>query len=327
MVYIKALEISKHKDLLGGFALSIFWFLLVIIILGGTVKAQPLIDGSSKVTKQTQTDVKKPVSANNSTEPLPNSTTQTMPDATTQSSANATTEPPADTTQSVVNSTTETPTNSTTQTNSSTQTPANATKQASDSAANSDRSLWKGKTVLLDAGHGGHDPGAVRLGIREKDITLQIVLHLRKVLKARGAKVIVTREDDKVDLELSDISAIVTKVNPDIFISIHVNSSVAQSSSGGLQTYFREACSRMLAHTMHSILLQQLKATDKGIFTRNFWVLNNPNVPSLLIETGYITNRPDRRNLITPSYQHKFCVAIANGLELYWAKKKLGLKN
>ncbi|MBX9725056.1 MAG: N-acetylmuramoyl-L-alanine amidase [Candidatus Obscuribacterales bacterium] len=310
MVYIKAPAFFKNNDLLGSITFSILWLLLVLILLGARAKAEPLNEAAVNITKQTPADVTTPAPSNSTSQPAANTSTQ--------SPANSTTQAP-------VNATTQSPTNSTTegQTDSS----ANTTKQTPDSLINSDPALWKGKTVLLDAGHGGHDPGAVRLGIREKDITLRIVLHLRKVLKARGAKVIVTREDDKVDLELSDISAIVTKVNPDVFISIHVNSSVAQSSSGGLQTYFMENCSRMLAHTMHSVLLQQLKATDKGIFTRNFWVLNNPNVPSLLIETGYITNRPDRRNLITPSYQHKFCVAIANGLELYWAKKKLGLKN
>jgi N-acetylmuramoyl-L-alanine amidase len=179
---------------------------------------------------------------------------------------------------------------------------------------------FKGKLVLLDAGHGGHDPGAVRLGVREKDITLAMVLDLKKVLEARGAKVVLTRKDDKVDLELADIAKIVKSVHPDVFLSIHVNSAGNDQAMNGVQTYFRESGSRCLAHTMHSVLICDLPVNDRGVYTSHYYVLNNPAVPSLLIETGYITNRPERRNLMTPSYRHKFCLAIANGLSRYWAK-------
>ena len=182
----------------------------------------------------------------------------------------------------------------------------------------------KGKKILLDAGHGGHDPGAVKLGIREKDITLRLVLQLKKVLESRGATVLLTRKDDSVDLELRDISSIIAQVNPDIFISIHVNSSPGNLYTSGIQTYFREDGSRMLGHTVHTILVQELKATNMGVFTCRFWVLNNPSVPSLLIETGYITNRPDRKNLLTPAYRERFCQAIADGVEKYLSKKLAG---
>jgi len=179
---------------------------------------------------------------------------------------------------------------------------------------------FKGKLLLLDAGHGGHDPGAVRLGVREKDIALAMVLDLKKVLEARGAKVVLTRKDDKVDLELAAIARIVDAVHPDVFLSIHVNSAGNDQAMSGVQTYFRESGSRCLAHTMHSVLVCDLPVNDRGVYTSHFYVLNNPSVPSLLLETGYITNRPERRNLMTPSYRHKFCLAIADGLSRYWIK-------
>jgi N-acetylmuramoyl-L-alanine amidase len=184
--------------------------------------------------------------------------------------------------------------------------------------------ILKGKKILLDAGHGRHDPGAVKLGIREKDITLRMVLQLKKVLESRGATVLLTRKDDSVDLELPDISAIIAQVNPDTFISIHVNSSPNNQDTSGIQTYFREDVSRMLGHTMHTVLIQELQAKNMGVFTCQFWVLNNPTVPSLLIETGYITNRPDRKHLLTPAYRERFCQAIADGLEKYLSKKLAG---
>lgn len=180
----------------------------------------------------------------------------------------------------------------------------------------------KGKLIVIDAGHGGCDPGAVRNGVREKDITMDIVNELKATLESRGARVMRTRCSDD-DIELDERAHFLGKTRADLFVSVHVNASPCSSKTSGIQTYFRTPHSRMLAHTMHSVLLRKLAAKDRGVHTASFWVLNSPAVPSLLLEVGYITNTADRRRLVQPAYHRKLSKAIADGIECYWLKKGL----
>ena len=179
-----------------------------------------------------------------------------------------------------------------------------------------------GKVVLIDAGHGGKDAGACRLGIREKDITLRIAKQLKRVFEERGAKVYLTRDTD-IDLELEDISRIVDKVKPNVFLSIHVNSSPGDTKVSGLQTYFRTDHSRLLAHTVHASVVGRGTCADRGVFARHFWVLRSSEIPSLLIESGYINCRFDRKRLLDSRYRQKLCDGIADGVTHYWQKKGL----
>ncbi len=178
-----------------------------------------------------------------------------------------------------------------------------------------------GKIVLIDAGHGGQDAGACRLGIREKDITLRLAKQLKQVFEARGATVYLTRHTDK-DLELEQICQIVDKIKPHVFLSLHVNSSPGQETKvSGLQTFFRTDHSRMLAHTVHSSVVGRGICEDRRVFSGHLWVLRSPTVPSLLIESGYINCRFDRKRLLDSRYRLKLCDGIADGVTLYWQKK------
>lgn len=177
-----------------------------------------------------------------------------------------------------------------------------------------------GKIVLIDAGHGGHDSGACRLGIREKDITLRLAIQLKRVFEERGATVYLTRDKD-IDLELAEICAITEKVKPHIFLSLHVNSSPGETKVSGLQTYFRTEHSRMLAHTVHATVIASGTCSDRRVFSGNLWVLRSPTVPSLLIESGYINCRFDRKRLLDSRYRLKLCDGIADGVTAFWRKK------
>ncbi len=179
-----------------------------------------------------------------------------------------------------------------------------------------------GKVVLIDAGHGGNDVGATRLGIREKDITLRIALQLKQSFIERGATVYLTRDKD-IDLSLAEICAIVAARQPDVFICVHVNSSAGTTSTSGIQTYMRTDISRLLAHTVHAHLLRATNANDGKVHSAHFWVLNSLAVPSLLIETGYIKCRPDRKRLLDSRYRQLICDGIVNGVTAYWQKKGL----
>ena len=180
----------------------------------------------------------------------------------------------------------------------------------------------RGKVILIDAGHGGKDSGACRLGIREKDITLRLALQLKAVFEQRGAKVFLTRDSDKVNLELETICQIVDTRKPDVFISLHVNSSPgAETKTSGLQTYYRTDASRMLAHTVHSTIIKRGVCADRGIQDCGFWVLRSERTPSILIETGYINCRFDRKRLLDSRFRAKLCDGIADGVAKYWRKK------
>lgn len=179
-----------------------------------------------------------------------------------------------------------------------------------------------GKVVLIDAGHGGRDAGACRLGIREKDITLRLAKQLKRVFEERGATVYLTRSTD-VDLELEEICQIVDKVKPNVFLSLHVNSSPGDTKVSGLQTYFRTDHSRLLAHTVHASVINRGFCDDRRVFSGHLWVLRSPLVPSLLIETGYINCRFDRKRLLDARYRLKLCDGIADGVTHYWQKKGL----
>jgi N-acetylmuramoyl-L-alanine amidase len=179
-----------------------------------------------------------------------------------------------------------------------------------------------GKVILIDAGHGGRDSGACRLGIREKDITLRMAKQLKRVFEERGATVYLTRDKD-IDLELEDICAITEKVKPDVFLSLHVNSSPGETKVSGLQTYFRTDHSRMLAHTVHATVIAKGTCADRRVFSGSLWVLRSPTIPSLLIESGYINCRFDRKRLLDSRYRLKLCDGIADGVTAFWQKKGL----
>ncbi len=196
--------------------------------------------------------------------------------------------------------------------------------------------------VVLDAGHGGKDPGKITtFGYNEKDIALDITLRVGKQLeKSNDIKVIYTRTKD-VFLELRQRAAIANKADADLFVSIHCNAHSPQAH--GTETFvlglhrnesnFRIAQqenevifleddyeqnyegfdpsspesfigltllqedyldqSILLARTIQDNFTQQLKRRDRGVKQAGFWVLHNTYMPSVLVETGFITNRKE----------------------------------
>lgn len=180
----------------------------------------------------------------------------------------------------------------------------------------------KGKVIVVDAGHGGTDPGACMLGVKEAVITLEVALKLQKELERQGATVIMTRTDNKKDLELVDILTIEQNAHPDFFISVHVNSSPRGEKCSGIQTYYRRPASSMFAHTVHHVMLSHLGAEDKKVHKAGFYVINYDLAPSVLLEIGYITNTADRRKLVSPAYQQKLAEAITAGIIRYLEKKR-----
>ncbi len=178
------------------------------------------------------------------------------------------------------------------------------------------------KLIVIDPGHGGHDPGAVGKILKEKDITLNIAQKLYGLLKDLGYRVLVTRKAD-LYVSLADRVSVVTTSGADLFISIHLNGST-NLTANGIETYYapfnQEAYK--VAEAVHKKLLETTKAQDRSVKEGNYWVITNNIKLALLVETGFITNALEEAKLNTDHYQNLVAEGIADGLDSYWQSLK-----
>ncbi len=171
------------------------------------------------------------------------------------------------------------------------------------------------KTIVIDAGHGGSDVGAMRENILEKDITLDISQRLAEILRKKGYDIQMTRKTDEY-VSLKDRVIFTEKKNADLFVSVHVNSSVSTEASG-IETHYYTPVSYEFAQTVHKQLASKIKSKDRGLFKSKFYVINNDIAPSILVETGFISNPQERSCLITDDRKQKTAEAIADGIIKY----------
>lgn len=181
-------------------------------------------------------------------------------------------------------------------------------------------------TICIDAGHGGRDGGCVgkTSGAKESDLTLSITKKLASYLKLNGFNVVLTRENEnglygdgsnkkKEDMEVR--REIINNNNSDCVISIHINS-FNDSSVRGAQVFYDETDenSKNLAQDMQNVLANNLKDSNKSVKTGDFFLLKCRDVPSILIECGYLSNPEEEALLITSAYQEKIAYTIFCGV-------------
>jgi len=221
------------------------------------------------------------------------------------------------------------------------------------------------RRIVVDPGHGGHDPGAMSpSGTREKDIVLQIGHRLaQKIREDMGIDVVMTRNTD-VFVELQERTAIANKVGADLFVSIHANASLNRGASG-IETYYlnlakTEKAAQLAAKengtTLEKVSLLQAvlfdlmanyklndsahlaaevqKALHKkaltgyptvknlGVKQGPFYVLVGATMPSILVETAFVSNERDEQKLRDPAYQDLTAEGIAAGIKGYIASLK-----
>ncbi|MED1672588.1 N-acetylmuramoyl-L-alanine amidase, partial [Pallidibacillus thermolactis] len=195
----------------------------------------------------------------------------------------------------------------------------------------------KVRTVFIDPGHGGSDPGAVAGGYKEKDINLSVAKKVQSILKQRGYDVIMSRSDDTT-VGLYDRPQMANNLsNVDIFVSIHSNAN-GNSSVNGIESYYykykpeypptinenmhnnpqRIERSVTLTQLIHNKMLSYTNANNRGTNGASFVVVRETRIPATLLELGYITNASERSKLVTASYQEKLAKAIADGIEEYF---------
>ena len=177
-----------------------------------------------------------------------------------------------------------------------------------------------GFTVILDAGHGGRDPGCVRNGVYEKNVNLSIVMKTKAMLEAQGATVILTRPDDSfVSLEYRYCFE---NLHPEaVFVSIHCNALKNNGSISGMSAYCYTPGNEKsfdLAACVYSGALYATGAKDRGIKTlSDLKVVYYSTIPSVLIETGYLSSSAEFPLLTSPEYQDLIAAGITNGILTY----------
>ena len=192
------------------------------------------------------------------------------------------------------------------------------------------------KTILVDAGHGGADPGMIGVGgLEEKGINLQIAMKLREILEKKGFTVIMTREEDKGlydeesrNQKAQDMQrriALVKECKPVLCISIHQNS-YQDSAVYGPQVFYYEdsAQGKSLAELIQEKLNTRLGVKRPRVAKGNktYYLLKRSESVLNIVECGFLTNPQEAELLRTDEYQLKVADAISEGIDAYFSKNK-----
>lgn len=172
------------------------------------------------------------------------------------------------------------------------------------------------KLVVIDAGHGDHDPGAIGVTKkREKDFNLAMALKVEKLLaKEQNIEVVLTRSNDTF-LELKDRAKIANDLKADVFISIHANS--GPSTASGTETYYYHESDKALANALHKEIVKAMGLKDRGVRYGNFHVIRETKMPGALLEVGFLSNKTDESKLFDPATQDRVAEAIVRGIKGY----------
>ncbi len=177
------------------------------------------------------------------------------------------------------------------------------------------------KIVVIDAGHGGKDPGAIgTTGAREKDFALTMALKLEKRLSGSQITVILTRKNDTY-LELSQRANIANNLKADAFISIHANSTGTMGSASGTETLYTRPECEDFANTLHKHLIAATGLTDRKVKNQNLAVTRLTKMPAALLEAGFINHPADEMKLFDPAFQDKVVESIAKALYEFFGVK------
>ena len=169
-------------------------------------------------------------------------------------------------------------------------------------------------TVVIDAGHGGHDRGgSPGQRIAEKPYTLDISRRLSSALRSRGFRTVMTRSGDYF-VSLGQRCAISNSQYGAIFVSIHLNSGQREGANG-IETYYYSRSSASLASALHSAIVRAAGSENRGLRRRSFYVLSHNARPAVLCECGFLTNRGEASRLMSASHRQRIASAIAAAID------------
>jgi N-acetylmuramoyl-L-alanine amidase len=169
-------------------------------------------------------------------------------------------------------------------------------------------------TVVIDAGHGGHDRGGIAgQRVDEKTMNLDVAQRLKAVLQSYGYRVVMTRDSD-VFIPLGMRVAIANSYRDAIFVCVHFNATPRRSASG-VETYFYSSQSLPLASAIHYYVAGGAPSANRGVRRRGFFVLRRTTIPSVLVECGFLTNPTEAQHALSPEYRQKLALEIAHGIQ------------
>lgn len=181
----------------------------------------------------------------------------------------------------------------------------------------------KGKLIVIDAGHGGKDPGAISKinGLKEKDLVLPIALKMKQRLEALGFRVYLTRDYDTY-IGLYSRADIANSLKADAFVSLHANSAVQEAQGVEMLYAPDQRDSLSLAKRLQQALLQATGARDRGIVPRaNLAVLKRTEMPAVLAEIGFLSNPSEVSRLATSEYRQRIVEGLTQGIANYFQDK------
>lgn len=168
-------------------------------------------------------------------------------------------------------------------------------------------------TVVLDAGHGGHDRGAAIGYVYEKHLALDTARRVEEILRREGIKVIMTRSRD-VFIPLADRAATGNRYRNALFVSLHYNYN-RSGSGAGAETYYYHGTSKTLASYIQAYLVQSTRMTDRGAKYASFHVIRNTTRnPAVLVECGFVSNPTERARMLTGEFRAKIAEGVAKGI-------------
>ena len=198
------------------------------------------------------------------------------------------------------------------------------------------------KTVVIDAGHGGVEKGAASSYGNEKDFTLDVAQRLKRMLEAKGLRVVMTRQRDDL-VPLPQRARIANATKDSIFVSIHFNATDRNSDATGFEIYSLtprgapstqdnslkarfgnmqagspvDAASLILSTSVYHSMLGYMPEFDRGVKRARFAVLRLTQIPAILVEGGFLTERDESRLIAKPAWREQLAQSIAVGIESY----------
>lgn len=194
--------------------------------------------------------------------------------------------------------------------------------------------------VVIDAGHGGEDSGAIQAGIVEKDLSLDVAQRLQRLLESQGLVTDMTRIGDNF-LTLAARAAVANRQHDAVFVSIHFDDA-ARTQATGVETYYAahqvssvpslaawlpflprpppdtwNEQSQSLAGFIQEALVRRTQALNRGTRAEQFFVIANVRHPAVLVEGGFLTNKDDVGKLMNPEYREQMAAAICEGIFRY----------
>jgi len=190
--------------------------------------------------------------------------------------------------------------------------------------------VLSGRCIVIDAGHGGFDPGAIGAsGLREDELNLKVAKLLKAAFEERDAEVIMTRSTDDAiadtkDEDMAERRRIIEQSGSDIVISIHMNSHTDPSVSGPLVLFMPGSENgKRLAEDIMDSLNDALNA-DGRARSNSLYILMSGSQPCVLVECGYISNALEEANLAREEYRKIIAGAICEGTERYFGGQRSG---